>query len=116
MITMTADSFFVRGGTLESVQRPARWLRGRSRITQQRDELCRVVYDLVEFGRNGQGPVEFHGSIELAGGIPLNVGLPDLVLDLSDGRRVAVEVTSLSRSELREVYGVRGRLVPRLPA
>jgi hypothetical protein len=40
--------------------------------------------------------------------------LPDLLLDLPDGRRVAIEITSLTRNERREVYGVRGRLF--LPA
>jgi len=100
---------------LESERRPANWLRGRSRITQQGDELCRVVFDLVEFPRDGSaGLPEFHGSLELAGGIPLNVGLTGLVLELPDGRRLAVEITSMSRNERREVYGVRCKLVPRL--
>ncbi|MBI4305204.1 MAG: hypothetical protein HY678_02695 [Chloroflexi bacterium] len=46
--------------------------------------------------------------------MPLDVGLPDLVLDLPNGRQVAIEVTSLTRNERRETYGVRGRLALRL--
>jgi hypothetical protein len=75
-----------------------------------------VIVDLTEFVRAEASPrhPEFHGFLELAGGVPLDVGLPDLLLDLPDGRRVAIEITSLTRNERREVYGVRGRLF--LPA
>lgn len=115
IITMTADTFFINHehrGTLES-RRPVNQLRGTGRITQLGDEFCHVTFDLVEFGRDGpSSPLEFQGSLELTGGIPLDVGLPDLVLDLPDGRRVPIEITSLSRSERREIYGVRGKLLP----
>lgn len=97
-------------GTLEP-RRLVSELRGRSRVTQQGDELCRVMFDLVEFTRGHASAREFHGSLELTGGVPLDVGLPDLVLDLPDGRRVSIEVTSLTRNERREVYGVRGRAI-----
>lgn len=115
IITMPADTFFIHHehhGTLES-RRPVNQLRGRGGITQQGDELCHVTFDLVEFGRDGpSSPLEFQGSLELTGGIPLDVGLPQLVIDLPDGRRVPIEITSLSRNERRKVYGVRGKLVP----
>lgn len=112
IITVTADTFFIHHEhhKLES-RRPVSQIRGRGTITQQGDELCRVDLDLVEFPRDGpSSPREFQGSLELTGGVPLDVGLPNLVLDLSDGRHVPIEVTSLSRNERREIYGVRGRL------
>lgn len=109
IITITADTFFIQHETLES-RRPVRELRGLGRITQQGDELCHVTFDLVEFTRRDASAREFHGSLELTGGVPLNVGLPNLILDLPDGRRGPIEVTSLTRNERREVSGVRGSL------
>ena len=113
IITMTADTFLIQHEHHEKLEprRPVSQLRGRGTITQQGDELSRVDFDLVEFARNGPtSPREFQGSLVLTGGVPLDVGLPNLILDLSNGRHVAIEVTSLSRTERHEIYGVRGRL------
>lgn len=48
--------------------------------------------------------------MELHGGIPLDVGLPDLVLELADGRRIALEITGVRPDSKTEVYEVRGRI------
>ncbi len=80
---------------------------------QQGEELCRVSYDLTEFVQTaGQVayPSEFEGRVDLHGGIPLNVGLPDLVLELTDGRRIALDITGVRPDSKTEVYDVRGRI------
>lgn len=80
---------------------------------QQGEELCRVSYDLSEFVRTTDqvaSPSEFEGRVDLHGGIPLDVGLPDLVLELADGRRIALEITGVRPDSKTEVYDVRGRI------
>jgi hypothetical protein len=42
--------------------------------------------------------------------IPLDVGLPDLVLELADGRRIALEITGVRPENKNEAYDVRGRV------
>ena len=86
-------------------------LRGRSRITQQDEEICRVSYDLAEYlRRDADGQLsEFEGTLELAGGVLLNPGLPDLVLELSDGIRLALEISGVRGCESGEMYEVKGR-------
>jgi hypothetical protein len=46
--------------------------------------------------------------MQVTGGIPLDVGLQDLLLELPDGRRVAIDVASLSQNGRQETYEVRG--------
>lgn len=80
---------------------------------QQGEELCRVSYDLSEFLQSADRAAsssEFEGRMELHGGIPLNVGLPDLVLELADGRRIPLEITGMRPESKTEVYEVRGRM------
>ena len=107
-ITVTADTFFVKDTA--TFGRPEYHVRGRARITQQGDELCRVAFTLKEFAAErvtSLFPSRYEGTIELSGGIPLDVGLPDLVMELSDGRKVAIEVTRVKRIGLRETWGFR---------
>ncbi|MBI4219197.1 MAG: hypothetical protein HY682_03560 [Chloroflexi bacterium] len=86
---------------------------GTSRITQKGDELCRVAYTLTEFTLNSdRTAAQFEGTMQVTSGIPLDVGLPDLVLELPDGRNIAIEVAAIRPGEpRREVYVVTGQLL-----
>jgi hypothetical protein len=89
-------------------------VRGRSRITQLGEEICRVAYDFTEFSlfETGTGPYsEFEGTFEVVGGIPLTAGLPDLVLELADGRRVRLEIKALKRTGSAETYQALARTI-----
>ncbi|MBI4305512.1 MAG: hypothetical protein HY678_04255 [Chloroflexi bacterium] len=99
-----------------SSRRPINQLRGRGRITQQGDELCRVMFELTEFARGDASPPHFEGTVQVTGGVPLNVGLPGLVLELSDGRRVAIEVVRVNLGDRHETYEVRGSVLPLVDA
>ena len=91
---------------------PVRRLSGRGEVFQRDDELCRVTFELLEFERSAAAPIRhFEGTLTMAGGIPVDVGMPDLVLELADGRRIDIQITGVSSTGRRETYLVRGNPV-----
>jgi hypothetical protein len=80
-------------------------------MTQQGDLLCSVEFDLVQSTDVREDTV-LNGTARATGGIPLDVGLPDLFLELPNGRRAAIEVIAVEGNGPNESYRIRGRMLP----